>query len=185
MFSRTGLYIVAVKVHRMTVAEAEEFYGPVRQTLRAKLRDKAAERAAQLLEREFGFPIPAHLKAQFADTIGVSFADEHFNRIVKFMTGISPDECGGDKKKERGTEKIVAVVYEGDHAVSKIREVLGPTDPREAPPGTIRRELGQDIMANAAHASDSAENAKREMDIIKIAENNFSPYIEEFYSSQQ
>jgi nucleoside diphosphate kinase len=185
MFSRTGLYIIAVKVHRMTVAQAEEFYGPVKDVLREKLSPKAADRAAAVLEKEFGFPIPDDLRAHLAKTVGISFADDNFNRIVKFMTGVSPAECTGDKNKERGTEKIVAVVYEGDNAVSKIREVLGPTDPSKAPPGTIRRELGQDIMVNAAHASDSADNAKREMGIIKIAENNLTPYVEEFYGGKK
>ena len=47
----------------------------------------------------------------------------------------------------------------------------------KAPFGTIRREFGETIMVNATHALDSAENAKREMDIIHIAENNFSPLI--------
>ncbi len=50
-------------------------------------------------------------------------------------------------------------VYQGVDAVRKIREVLGPTDPSKAPPGTIRREFGSTIMVNAAHASDSPENA--------------------------
>ena len=85
-------------------------------------------------------------------------------------------------KLEPGLEKIVAVVYEGPDAVSKIRSVLGPTDPRKAPPGTIRRELGQDIMVNAAHASDSPENARREMKIIKLRGNNLKPLVEEFYN---
>ncbi len=185
MFSRTGLYIVAVKVHRMTVAQAEEFYGPVKDVLREKLSGKAADRAAAVLEKEFGFPIPDDVKAQLARTVGISVADDNFNRIVKFMTGISPADCTGDKNKERGTEKIVAVVYEGDNAVTKIREVLGPTDPSKAPPGTIRRELGQDIMVNAAHASDSADNAKRETGIVKVAENNLTPYVEEFYGAKK
>ena len=79
-------------------------------------------------------------------------------------------------------EKILAVVYEGPDAVSKIRNVLGPTDPRKAPPGTIRRELGQDIMVNAAHASDSADNAQREMRIIGARDNNVTPLVEEFYN---
>ena len=63
----------------------------------------------------------------------------------------------------------------------KIREVLGPTDPSKAPPGSIRREFGQTIMVNAAHASDSAENAQREFGIVKIAENNLKPLIESWY----
>jgi nucleoside diphosphate kinase len=57
--------------------------------------------------------------------------------------------------------------------------VLGPTDPSKAPPGSIRREFGSTIMVNAAHASDSPENAKREMGIVNIGENNFSQIIEE------
>jgi nucleoside diphosphate kinase len=65
------------------------------------------------------------------------------------------------------------------NAVAKIRDVLGPTDPSKAPPGSIRREFGSTIMVNAAHASDSPENAKREMGIVNIGENNFSQIIEE------
>ena len=71
-------------------------------------------------------------------------------------------------------------IYTG--AVRKIREVLGPTDPAKAPPGSIRKEFGQTIMINAAHASDSAENAKREMAIVEVGENNFKPLIESFYA---
>src|SRR5215510_10369573 len=57
-FSRTGLYIVAVKVHRMSVAQATEFYGPVRETLRTKLKDAVASRAKAAIEKEFGFKLP-------------------------------------------------------------------------------------------------------------------------------
>ena len=39
-------------------------------------------------------------------------------------------------------------------------------------------------MINAAHASDSAENAKREMAIVRVDENNFKPLIENFYRRQ-
>ncbi len=42
LFSRTGLYIIAFKVHRMTVAQAEEFYGPVLEVLMDKLKDRSA-----------------------------------------------------------------------------------------------------------------------------------------------
>ena len=66
----------------------------------------------------------------------------------------------------------MVLIYEGENAVSKIRDVLGPTDPTKAPGGTIRREFGSNIMVNTAHASDSPENAKREMGIVRITENN-------------
>src|SRR5258708_35104970 len=49
-FSRTGLFIVAVKVHRMSVAQAVEFYGPVRETLRTKLKDVVAAKARGAIE---------------------------------------------------------------------------------------------------------------------------------------
>ncbi len=67
------------------------------------------------------------------------------------------------------------------NAVRKIRDVLGPTDPSKAPPGSIRREFGSNIIVNAAHASDSAENAQREMAIVKPGENNFRQVVEEVY----
>ncbi|MFL6595604.1 MAG: nucleoside-diphosphate kinase, partial [Chthoniobacterales bacterium] len=86
-----------------------------------------------------------------------------------------------DQLNAPGTEKIVALVYQGENAVAKIREVLGPTDPSKAPPGSIRKEFGQSIMVNAAHASDSPENAQREMKIVQVDENNFKPLIESFY----
>ena len=70
-----------------------------------------------------------------------------------------------------GKVKCMILVYEGENSVAKIRDVLGPTDPLKAPGGTVRREFGTNVMVNTAHASDSAENAKREMGIIKISEN--------------
>jgi nucleoside diphosphate kinase len=65
--------------------------------------------------------------------------------------------------------------------VRKIRDILGPTDPSKAPPGSIRREFGQTVMVNAAHASDSEENARREMAIVNVGENNFQQLVEQFY----
>ncbi len=180
LISRTGLYIIAIKVHHLSVAEAEEFYGPVRAVLREKLGEVAGQRAAAAVEKEFGFTLPAEARKQLGELIGPLFAETQFNNIVQFMTGRSPAECPAAEKKMPGPEKIVAIVYEGPDAVNKIRGVLGPTDPRKAAPGTIRRELGQDIMVNAAHASDSAENARREMEIIRIRENNLQPLVEAF-----
>ena len=58
-FSRTGLFIVGIKVHRMSVAQAMEFYGPVREVLRTKLKDVVGAKAKAALEKEFGFKIAA------------------------------------------------------------------------------------------------------------------------------
>jgi nucleoside diphosphate kinase len=180
-FSRTGLYIVGIKLHRMSVAQALEFYGPVRDVLRTKLKDMIGGKARGTLEKELGFKIPADREQQLGEILGPIFGDNQFDNIVRFMSGHAPSEVPESDWKKPGTERCVALVYEGVEAVRKIRDVLGPTDPSKAPPGSIRREFGQTIMVNAAHASDSEENAKREMGIVNVGENNFRQVVEEFY----
>src|SRR5437870_5165508 len=172
-FSRTGLFIVAVKVHRMSVAQASEFYGPVRETLRTKLKDMVASRAKTALEKEFGFKITTDTEHQLGNLLGPVFGDNQFENIVRFMSGRAPSECPPGEAQKPGPEKCIALIYEGVEAVRKIRDVLGPTDPSKAPPGSIRREFGQTIMVNAAHASDSEDSARREIGIVNVGENNF------------
>ena len=180
-FSRTGLYIVAIKLLRMSVAEAMEFYGPVREVLRTRLKDMVASRAKGVLEKEFGFKLAPTDEKQLGDVLGPVFGDSQFDNIVKFMSGGVPGETPAEKLEAPGSEKCIALMYEGPQAVQKIRDVLGPTDPSKAPPGSIRREFGQTVMVNAAHASDSPENAQREFGIIKIGDNSFRRVVESFY----
>jgi len=180
-FSRTGLFIVGVKVHRMSVAQAIEFYGPVRETLRVKLKDVVGAKAKLALEKEFGFKLTPDLERQLGDILCPAFGDNQFENIVRFMSGRAPSECPHSELNQPGSEKCIALVYEGIGAVRKIRDILGPTDPSKAPPGSIRREFGQTVMVNAAHASDSEDNARREMGIIKVGENNFRQMVEQFY----
>ena len=180
-FSRAGLFIVGAKVHRMSVAQAMEFYGPVREVLRTKLKDMVGAKTKALLEKEFGFKIAAAEEKQLGETLCAAFGDNQFENIIRFMSGHAPSELPQAEWTKPGTEKCIALVYEGVNAVAKIRDVLGPTDPSKAPPGSIRREFGSTIMVNAAHASDSPENAKREMGIVNVGENNFRSIIEETY----
>ncbi|HVK59480.1 MAG TPA: nucleoside-diphosphate kinase [Candidatus Kapabacteria bacterium] len=182
-FSRTGLYIVGIKVHRMSVAQAMEFYGPVREVLRTRLTDVVAAKAKTTLEKEFGFQIGGNESKQLGQILGPLYGDDQFNNIVRFMSGRSPADCDELIVKQPGTEKCIAIVYEGPEAVRKIRDVLGPTDPSKAPPGSIRREFGSSIMVNAAHASDSEDNARREIGIVNVAENTFRKVVEETYGS--
>lgn len=182
LFSRTGLYIIACKVHRMSVAQAEEFYGPVLAVLQDKLRGRFGETARRLVEAETGLQLGPEVEAQLGDILGPIGGRENWEAIVAFMAGLKPSECPPDRRHEPGSEKCIALCYQGVDAVRKIREVLGPTDPSKAPPGTIRREFGSTIMVNAAHASDSPENAVREMGIVQITENNLKPLIESWYA---
>ena len=180
-FSRTGLYIVAIKVLRMSTADASEFYGPVREVLRTKLKDVVGVKARAALEKEFGFTIPPDEEKQLGELIGPLYGDNHFDNIVRFMAGKAWGEIPAEQRRNPGSEMCIALVYEGPEAVAKIRDVLGPTDPSKAPPGSIRREFGSTIMVNAAHASDSVENAQREFSIVRPEENNFRAVVEECY----
>jgi nucleoside-diphosphate kinase len=58
---------------------------------------------------------------------------------------------------------VVVLALQGDSVVSKVRDLLGPTDSRKAPKGTIRGDFGTEMMMNVVHASDSVENAKAEI----------------------
>jgi len=180
-FSRTGLFIVGAKVLRMSTAQAMEFYGPVREFLRAKLKDGVSAKAKDILEKEFNFKISEADQKALGDILGPIQGDSQFDNIVRFMSGHAPGEIPQSEWHKPGTEKCIALVYEGVGAVNKIRDVLGPTDPSKAPPGSIRREFGSTIMVNAAHASDSAANAQREFGIVKPGENHFKAVIEEVY----
>ena len=58
---------------------------------------------------------------------------------------------------------VVVQVLEGEGAVGRNREVMGATNPVDAAPGTIRKELAESLTANSVHGSDSAENAEKEI----------------------
>ena len=82
----------------------------------------------------------------YAEHIGKSFYDD----LVEFMTA----------------EPIIAMVIEGDNAISKVREINGATNPANAAEGTIRKLYAENGSRNAVHASDSTESAAREISIF-------------------
>lgn len=70
-----------------------------------------------------------------------------YDDLVKFMT----------------SGKMVALALEGENAISRVRDIMGPTNSKEAPEGTLRAKFGTDIEKNAVHGSDSPESAKIEI----------------------
>jgi len=58
---------------------------------------------------------------------------------------------------------IVAMVWEGENAIARIREIMGATNPEEAAEGTLRKLYGTNIGENAVHGSDSKESADYEI----------------------
>ena len=63
---------------------------------------------------------------------------------------------------------VVAMVVEGEKAVSGIRNMMGKTDPADSAPGTIRGDLGLTLSRNVVHGSDSPESAKREISVFFV-----------------
>ena len=163
MFSRTGLRVIGVKIHRFSLGQAIEFYGPVEPFLIEKLAPIFGNKAKELLEKEFGFNISGEVSQTLFEEFGVEYAKNQFNQIIEFMTG----------------NMCMILVYEGENAVQKIRDVLGATDPSKAADGTVRREFGSNVMVNTAHASDSIESYEREQNIVKVNENSIVSIIRE------
>jgi len=58
---------------------------------------------------------------------------------------------------------VMVMALEGDNAIKRWRDLMGATDPAKAEPGTIRKDLGQSVEANATHGSDAPETARDEI----------------------
>jgi len=183
MFSRTGLRVVATKVFRFSLNQALEFYGPVEDTLVEKLSPVFGKKAMKVLEKEFSITLDEETEKCLASSFGEKYAREEFYKIVEFMSGRRPGSCSPEEANKPSDVKCMILIYEGENAVQKIRDVLGPTDPLKAPGGTVRREYGSNVMVNTAHASDSKESYEREIKIIKIDENPLVSILDQYLAS--
>jgi len=61
------------------------------------------------------------------------------------------------------SEPVVVQVLEGDNAIAKYREVMGATNPKDAAPGTIRKEFALSVGENSVHGSDAPQTAQVEI----------------------
>ncbi len=86
-------------------------------------------------------------KAQCEEFYAEHKARPFFGELVSFMT----------------SGPVMLMALSGEGAVMKNREIMGATDPAKAAPGTIRKLFGDNVGENAAHGSDSAESAAREL----------------------
>ncbi len=69
---------------------------------------------------------------------------------------------------------VIALALAGDKVIEKVRDMLGVTNSKEAAPGTLRAEFGEDMMINVAHASDGPETAEKEVERFFAADELFS-----------
>lgn len=109
-----------------------------------------------------GFKIVALKLMMMTKEIAAKHYVEHIGRpyyegLVEFMT----------------SAPLVAMVLEGDNAIKRVREINGATNPANAAEGTIRKLYAKDGGKNAVHASDSPENAAREIAIFFSALEQF------------
>jgi nucleoside-diphosphate kinase len=78
-----------------------------------------------------------------------------FEDLIKFIMG------------EYHTKRTLALIYYGENAISKVRDICGATNPEEATPGTIRGSFGRittkGVFENVVHASSCLEDAQREI----------------------
>ena len=170
MFSRTGLFIVGARLVHLSLDQGNEFYGPLRGLFVEKLKFLVANRLRERLADAFGFKLTDAEIAAMTDLLKGRNAEYEFNQIVRYMTGRDPEtETGPAIASAPGRSTCLALLYRGEGAIAKIRERLGPTNPKEAAGGTVRSDYGSDLMRNGAHASDSPENALRERRIIGLA----------------
>ncbi len=180
-FSQTGLFIIGAKVIHMGVREAEEFYAPIKERLTEKMKGKLLKEIRSSLQGSLDFRLPSGIEEGIAEELKVYKAEHEFNKIIKFISGIDPREVFEEGKEREGKEKCLALVYQGENAIMKIRKVLGETNPKEAAPGTVRKDFGLDIIKNGAHASDSSLSAEREMKIIQIEKDDIPKIVEKHY----
>ena len=182
MLSAAGLRLICVNKFTMTFEQANNFYGQVQSALYDKFNMICGEKLNSAISGALG--LEGKLSEEDIEairpTLGPLYAKRQFDSIIEFMTGLNPSKLSKDGNDITHSKGCLALVYQGQNAIEKIREALGPTDPTKAKPGSVRREFGSNIMVNAAHASDSPENAAREMEIVGVEKDYIKYWVDQY-----
>ena len=105
------------------------------------------------------------------EAAGLTIEDRHTMRIDRELA----EEHYGEHRDKPFFEELVEFItsgnvvvakVSGEQAISVLRTMMGPTDPADAPPGTIRGDYGKEITENLVHGSDSPESAERELKLF-------------------
>ena len=127
------------------------------------------------VERTLSIIKPDAVAKNVIGEIQTRFEKAGLQIVAAKMIKLDDEKAGGfyAEHSERGFFKdlvgfmtsgpVVVQVLEGEGAIAKNRDLMGATNPKEAAPGTIRADFAESIDANAAHGSDSAESAAREI----------------------
>ena len=105
------------------------------------------ERAGLTIEQmRLEMVTPEQAKANYAEHEGKPF----YEGLIAYVT----------------SGPVVKMVVSGEGAVSKVRSLMGSTNPAEAAPGTIRGDFGLSMDENVIHGTDSPESAEREIGVF-------------------
>ena len=115
----------------------------VQRGLMGKVITRLEEKGLKLCAMKMAMPGRATFEQHYAEHIGKPF----FEKLVGFIT----------------SGPVVAMCWEGDRAVERIRKLMGATRPIDSEPGTIRGDFCIDVGPNLVHGSDSVESAEREL----------------------
>jgi nucleoside-diphosphate kinase len=118
----------------------------VERGLVGEIIDRLERKGLRLVAMDLRTLDEAVAKAHYGEHEGKPF----FGELVSFIT----------------SGPLVAICVEGLDAVTAVRTLMGPTNPVQAPPGSIRGDYALDIGRNLVHGSDSADSAAREIELF-------------------
>ena len=149
-FEEAELKIVAVKTINFSTPQAKKFY-PGLKSWKIGIGKKVVKRFQKL-----GF----NVRKELGTTSLLRLGEKIYDWSVKYLT----------------TSKTIAFIIEGPHAIDRVKQIIGPTEPLEAPRGTIRGDFCTDSIVNAnlngraiynlVHRSTNKKDAAREIKLL-------------------
>ena len=115
----------------------------VHRGLVGEVTSRLERKGLKLVAARMLLPDPSLVERHYAEHEGKPF----YRSLVDFLT----------------SGPVMAMVVAGAQSIAVVRNLVGPTDPAKAPPGTIRGDLGLMVSRNVVHASDSPASADREI----------------------
>lgn len=127
------------------------------------------------MERTLVLAKPDAVRKNVVGKIISRFEDEGFKLVALKKLKLTKEQAGQFYivHKERpfynelcefmASGPIVAMVWEGENVISRVRDIMGATDPSKAEDGTLRKLYGTNVGENAVHGSDSPESASYEI----------------------
>ncbi|MDI6816804.1 MAG: nucleoside-diphosphate kinase [Actinomycetota bacterium] len=130
------------------------------------------------MERTFTMIKPDGVKKALVGEIVKRYQDAGLKLVALKLTRLSRDKAEELYSVHQGkpfymelvdfitSGPVAPMVVEGDNAVSRVREIMGATNPQEADKGTIRGDFAEEVSENIVHGADSVESANREIPIF-------------------